>query len=119
MRSRSAAFTVRKRATCSTALEMADGDAWALIYSFRVSIMRLTPRILTRSICRAALNSKNHDSVVASTRSLESSSNRVGSLFTLVRISRRVMCPSMEGLELPERWPTSSVAPRACHSSRC
>jgi hypothetical protein len=48
MRSRSAAFPVRKRATCCTALEMADGDAWALIYSFGVSILRQTPRILTR-----------------------------------------------------------------------
>ena len=70
MRSRSAAFPVRKRATCSMALEMADGDAWALIYSFGVSILRQTPRTLTRSMCRAALNSKNHDSVLASTRSL-------------------------------------------------
>jgi hypothetical protein len=91
MRSRSAAFPVRKRTTCCTAPEMADGDAWALIYSFRSKILRQTPRILTRSMCRAALNSKNHDSVLASTRSLdlESSSKRVGSLFTLVRIRER------------------------------
>jgi hypothetical protein len=30
------------------ALEMADGDAWTLIYSFGVSILRQTPRTLTR-----------------------------------------------------------------------
>jgi len=118
MRSPSAAFPVPKRATCCTALEMADGDTWALIYSFRVSILRQTPRILTRSMCRAALNSKNHDSVLASTRSLESISKRVGSLFTLVRFEKSHV--SIDGgVELPERWPTSSVAPRACHSSRC
>jgi hypothetical protein len=68
MRSRSAAFPVRKRATCCTALEMADGDAWALIYSFGVSILRQTPRILTRRMCHAAHDSKNHDSVLAHIR---------------------------------------------------
>jgi hypothetical protein len=43
MRSRSAAFPVRKRATCCTALEMADGDASALIYLFGLSILRQDP----------------------------------------------------------------------------
>jgi hypothetical protein len=54
MRSRIAAFPVRKRATCCTALEMADGHPWALIYSFGVSILAQTTRIPTRSMCRAA-----------------------------------------------------------------
>ena len=55
MRSRSAAFPVRKRAIFWTALEMADGDPWALIYSFGVSILRQTQR----SMCRAALINEN------------------------------------------------------------
>jgi hypothetical protein len=53
MRSRSAAFPVRKRATCCTALEMADGAAWALIYSFGVSILRQPRGYLLATIARA------------------------------------------------------------------